>query len=388
MAEESQDGQEKTEDPTQRKLDKSAEEGQVLTSKDMFVFTGLFFGLLLMMALPLVIEQVLGTWASLLHLEKGADLDLLMLSRVLDVGVMTLTAGVVVGVPLMLVILATQYAVGGCINFAPKAMGFKGKRMNPLTGLKRMVSVKALVELGKATLKVILLFSVAVYILHGQAAEILQLPFRALGHSLATAASLFPLLLGALLLMLAIIALLDFMWQKYTHTKTLKMSVQEQKDEHKQSEGSPEVKAKIRRMQMETSAKASRQQAALEDVSSATAIITNPTHFAVALKYEVGSPEAPTILAMGRGRIAEMIIERANDAKVTIFRNQLLARALFFSGDIGTEIPEKLYQAVAVILAYIYRVDRGEEADRPEVEPPDDMKFNEHGELIEGGRHA
>ena len=120
------------------------------------------------------------------------------------------------------------------------------------------------------------------------------------------------------------------------------MSKQDQKDEHKQAEGSPEVKAKIRRMQMESALKASRQQEALDDVPSATAIITNPTHFAVALKYDVGSSQAPKILAMGRGKIAEMIIERGNDANVTVFQSPLLARALFFGGEIGNEIPEML----------------------------------------------
>ena len=163
------------------------------------------------------------------------------------------------------------------------------------------------------------------------------------------------------------------------------MSKQEQKDEHKQTDGSPEVKAKIRRMQMESSANAARQQAALEDVPHATAIITNPTHFAVALQYDVGSSNAPKILAMGRGKIAEMIIERGNESKITIFQSPLLARALFFSGDIGAEIPEMLYQAVAVVLAYIYRVDRGENLERPDVELPKDMRFDEFGRQLAMG---
>ena len=185
--------------------------------------------------------------------------------------------------------------------------------------------------------------------------------------------------------MLAVIALLDFLGQRHTHIKSLKMSKQDQKDEYKQTEGSPEVKAKIRRMQMESSANASRQQTALNDVPSATAIITNPTHFAVALKYDVGSSQAPKILAMGRGRIAEMIIERGNNADVTVFRSPLLARALFFSGEIGGEIPEMLYQAVAIVLAYIYRVDRGEDLERPDVELPDDMRFDEFGKPLVAG---
>jgi len=382
MAEEGDNSQEKTEDPSQRKIEKAAEDGKVLTSKDMFVFTGLFTALLMMYAVPSIIEPTLSYWSSLFSLEQGADLDVLISQRITEVIKMILITGAFVGLPMMVILIFTQAAVAGNLNFAPKAMAFKGNRINPLKGLARMVSLKALVELCKASLKVVLLFSVAIGILYLQAPKILQLPFRSLGEAVASAASMFPFVLGGLLLMLAVIAFLDFMWQRHTHIKELKMSKQDQKDEHKQTEGSPEVKAKIRRMQMENSANAARQQTALNDVPSATAIITNPTHFAVALKYEVGSSDAPKILAMGRGKIAEMIIERGVEANVTIFRSPLLARALFFSGEIGGEIPELLYQAVAVILAYIYRVDRGEDLERPDVELPLDMRFDEFGKPL------
>jgi flagellar biosynthetic protein FlhB len=385
MAEEGDNSQEKTEDPSQRKLEKAAEDGKVLTSKDMFVFTGLFAGLLMMFAVPTVIEPTLGRWAVFFSLEPGADLDVVITQRITLLIKTIIITGAFVGVPMMVVSVLTQAAVAGSLNFAPKAMAFKGNRINPLKGLQRMVSVKALVELSKASLKVVLLFSVAIAVLYDQAPKILQLPFRSLGEAVASAASMFPKILGALLVVLAVIALLDYMWQRHTHIKELKMSKQDQKDEFKQTDGSPEVKAKIRRMQMENSANAARQQTALNDVPSATAIITNPTHFAVALKYDVGSLEAPKILAMGRGKIAEMIIERGNDADVTIFQSPLLARALFFSGEIGREIPEMLYQAVAVVLAYIYRVDRGEDLERPDVELPEDMRFDEFGKPLMAG---
>ena len=190
--------------------------------------------------------------------------------------------------------------------------------------------------------------------------------------------------LGMLLIILAIIAMIDYFWQRHTHIQSLRMTKQEVKDEYKQTEGSPEVKAKIRRMQMETAANAGRQQAALDDVPDATAVITNPTHFAVALKYEVGSSEAPKILAMGRGNMAHQIIERANGADVTVFRSPLLARALYYTGEIGAEIAEQLYQAVAVVLAYLYRVDKGEVLAEPEVEIPESLRFTENGQPLKG----
>jgi len=110
-------------------------------------------------------------------------------------------------------------------------------------------------------------------------------------------------------------------------------------------------------------------------------VITNPTHFAVALKYNPGEIGAPTILAKGQGIIAQQIIERANDNKITVFRSPLLARALYFTGEIGQEISDKLYNAVAVALAYIYRIDQGEPVEEPEISIPDELSFDEFGNI-------
>ncbi len=388
MAEEGSDGQEKTEDPSQRKIDKSLEEGKVLKSQEVNIFTSLAAGLVLMFAVPGFVNQGLAVWGSFFHFESGADLNQMAFVNISAFLEILVTIGVVLGIPLAIVAILTQRAVSGQFNFAPKALAFKARKMNPITGLGRMFGTKSLVELGKAILKASLLVGIAAVILYSQAATILQLPFRSLAQSMASISVIYPKVLGGLLLALAVIAFIDFIYQRHTHTKSLKMSKQEQKDEHKQTEGSPEVKAKIRRMQMEKSANAARQTAALDDVASATAVITNPTHFAVALKYDVGSPDAPKILAMGRGHMAAQIIERANNAKVTIFQNPLLARALYFSGEIGKEIPERLYQAVAVVLAFIYRVDKGEDLERPEVELPEDLRFNEHGNVMSGENDA
>ena len=388
MAEEGSDSQEKTEDPSQRKIDKSLEEGKVLKSPEVNILTSLAAGFGLMFAIPGFVNHILSVWGSFFHFERGADLTDLAFANIADFLEILVLIGVLLGIPLAIVAILTQRAVSGQFNFAPKALAFKGKKMNPITGLGRMFGTKSLVELGKAVLKASLLIGIAAVILYSQAAKILQLPFRSIGQSIASISVIYPMVLGGLLLALAVIAIIDFIYQRHTHNKSLKMSKQEQKDEHKQVEGSPEVKAKIRRMQMEKSANAARQTAALDDVASATAVITNPTHFAVALKYDVGSPDAPKILAMGRGHMAAQIIERANSAKVTVFQNPLLARALYFSGEIGGEIPERLYQAVAVVLAYIYRVDKGEDLERPEVELPEDLKFNEHGNLMSGESNA
>lgn len=383
MAEESQDGQEKTEDPSQRKLEKSAEDGKVLTSKEMFVFTSMFAAFVLMFVTPLFAQKALAYWSRLFHFTRPDDLMTLAFERFYELIFSIIIAGLFVGVPMIIIVIGTQVAVGG-LNFAPKAFNFKGNRLNPLQGFKRMFGTKGLMELTKSILKVVLLFAIAAVTIYALLPSVLELPSRDLGT--ATIASLlnFPFLLGMLLIILAIIAMIDYFWQRHTHIQSLRMTKQEVKDEYKQTEGSPEVKAKIRRMQMETAANAGRQQAALDDVPDATAVITNPTHFAVALKYEVGSSEAPKILAMGRGNMAHQIIERANGADVTVFRSPLLARALYYTGEIGAEIAEQLYQAVAVVLAYLYRVDRGEVLAEPEVEIPESLHFTENGQPLKG----
>ena len=383
MAEESQDGQEKTEDPSQRKLEKSAEDGKVLTSKEMFVFTSMFAAFVLMFVTPLFAQKVLAYWSRLFHFTRPDDLMTLAFERFYELIFSIIMAGLFVGVPMIIIVIGTQVAVGG-LNFAPKALNFRGNRLNPLQGFKRMFGTKGLMELTKSILKVVLLFAIAAVTIYALLPSVLELPSRDLGT--ATIASLlnFPFLLGMLLIILAIIAMIDYFWQRHTHIQSLRMTKQEVKDEYKQTEGSPEVKAKIRRMQMETAANAGRQQAALDDVPDATAVITNPTHFAVALKYEVGSSEAPKILAMGRGNMAHQIIERANGADVTVFRSPLLARALYYTGEIGAEIAEQLYQSVAVVLAYLYRLDKGEVLAEPEVEIPESLRFTENGQPLKG----
>jgi flagellar biosynthetic protein FlhB len=383
MAEESQDGQEKTEEPTSRKLEKAAEEGQVLSSKEMFVFTGIIMMFGLVYLIPYFSQMLLSYWAMFFDWsdivnDKKSILDILYYALRFIVTIIFF-----ISIPMFLVVVLTQIAVGG-INFAPKALQFKGKKINPIEGLKRMFSQKALAELVKAILKVLLLFGLTAVVVYERLDDMIQLTERELSQAVIVMGESFPQLLFILLIGLAIIAAIDYFWQRHIFIQGLRMTKQEIKDEFKQTEGSPEVKAKIRRKQMEASANAAKQASALNDVKDATAVITNPTHFAVALKYEVGSKGAPTILALGKGAMAKAIMERAEQANITLFRSPLLARALFFTGEIGQEISDKLYTAVAVALAYIYKIDRGEFASEPEIIVPEDMQFNEYGELLEG----
>ncbi|MEK9558774.1 MAG: EscU/YscU/HrcU family type III secretion system export apparatus switch protein, partial [Alphaproteobacteria bacterium] len=284
MAEENQDGQEKTEEPTQRRLQKAAEEGRVLTSKEVMVFTTLAMGLVLFMGLIPFVGTGLDAWGSLFRIDSGFNLDTLGLAKVRYAFWLVILATLLIGAPMIVVIILTQAAVGG-LNFAAQAMNFKGNRIDPIAGLKRIFSVKGLVELGKSVLKVGLLFGIGVLVIYQQLPQLVFLSASSLGQGVSRAAQAFPYLVGGLLIALLVIAAIDYAWQKHTHTQSLRMTLKEVKDESKQTEGSPEVRAKIRRMQYQQAQESSRQREALDNVGDATTVITNPTHFAVALKY-------------------------------------------------------------------------------------------------------
>ena len=384
---ENQDGQEKTEEPSSRKLSKAKEDGKVLTSKEMFVFTSVAALLLFIYSLNFFGRDLLFEWGDLFVLTHTESLDDMLLKKPLQALFYVLKFISFVGFPMLLIVLATQFAVGG-INFAPKAAGFKANKLNPITGLKRMVSLKSLVELGKNILKVILLVASAIAVIYYLLPGVLRITDGSLKSGLEHIQNSFPILVGALLIGLLIIAVLDYFYQRHEHITSLKMTKQEVKDEYKQMEGSPEVRAKIRKLQMEKAVQAAKQEKALENIDKATAIITNPTHFAIALKYEVGQIGAPEIIAMGKGILAKRIIELGSEKNITSFRSPMLARALYFTGEIGEEISEKLYNAVAIALAYVYKLDRGEDISRPEIDVPEDLRFNEHGQSLMEKKNA
>ena len=380
MAEENQDGQEKTEEPTQRRLDKAAEEGRVLTSKEVMVFTSLAMGLVLFLALGPFMRSGLSVWGGLFVIDSGLSLDTLGLVKVRYAFWLVILVALIVGIPLMIVTLLTQIGVGG-LNFSTQALHFKGNRIDPLAGLKRIFSVKGLVELAKSILKVALLFGIGGIVIYMQLPELIQLSASSLALAIERASAAVPNLMGGLLVGLFIIAVIDFAWQRHTHTQSLRMTIKEVKDESRQTDGSPEVRAKIRRLQYQQSQESSKQRDALGNVSDATVVITNPTHFAVALKYTSGQMGAPTVLAMGRGVMAQQIIEKAESHDVRTLRIPILARALFFTSEIGGEITEGLYNAVAVILAYVFRINNDETLEMPDLTLPPELRFDEYGNL-------
>ena len=189
----------------------------------------------------------------------------------------------------------------------------------------------------------------------------------------------YPIIAIALLVVLAFIGIIDVIWQKYDFIKSLRMSHQDVKDEYKDTDGQPEVKQKIRKLQAEAANKSRKENAAIDNLGEATAIITNPTHFAVALKYEVGEASAPIVICKGKGKIAEKIIGKGKELNIGTMQSPKLARAIYFTSEIGDEIMNQLYSAVAMALAYIFKVDKGEEVEKPEIELPNELVFDEFG---------
>ena len=372
------EGQEKTEEPSQRRLEKSIEDGQILSSKETFVFTSLITGLVLILGIGAIMPRVLDTWRGYFQLVPAEDLKDQIIQNSVSALSNFLTVSLVVAVPILVVTFATQTAVGG-LHFVSKNLEFKGSRIDPIAGLKRMFSIHGLVELAKAILKVGALGAGSGVLIWQVLPKTLALVHASLDWTILQISGDLILLVSVLLAILAGVAAVDYAYSYYTHMNKLRMSIQDIKDENKESEGSPEIKARIRRIQMEASRRAAKAAAAVNDIEQATAIITNPTHFAVALRYAPGDAGAPRIIAMGRGKLAETIIEKGQHAGITVFRSPLLARAMFFTGDIGQEINDRLYSAVATVLAYIYRLERGEIVQEPDVDVPLDMMFTEDG---------
>jgi flagellar biosynthetic protein FlhB len=373
----SDSAQEKTEEPTQKRRDEARKEGRITTSTEVFVLMTLGAATLILAIGKPALARLLALWATGLDLTGTGTLDGLMIERTHTLLWWVLGAGLGIGLLMIATILLAQSAMGG-LNFAPKALGFKPDKINPLNGLKRMVSAKALVDLTKAVMKVSLLLGaggvmVLPYLPALQGAAFLS-PSAALG--LLGAAQM--RVLGGLLVGLVLIAALVLGWQLHSNAKSLRMSRQDIKDEMKESEGSPEQKGAMRRRQMEASRRASERKA-LADVPMATAILTNPTHFAVALRYDPDTGKAPVIVAMGKGPMAQEVMRRGRRAGIMTLGVPPLARALYFTGGIGREIPEQLFAAMAVILAHVWRLEQGQPEPIPEVTLPPDLTLDEFG---------
>ncbi|MBK1850165.1 MULTISPECIES: flagellar biosynthesis protein FlhB [unclassified Marinobacter] len=375
MAEENDNSQEKTEEATPRRLEKAKEDGQTARSKELATMAVLIAGagglLIFGTHLGATLEAIM---RDAFTLERSAIFDTRHMSVQLIASAKA-AAWALSPILLLLLIAAIAGSIGiGGLLFSGKAIAPKLNRMDPIKGLGRMFSARSLIELVKAIAKVGLVMALAVLILDVRTEDLLSIANEpavpAMEHVLWTLGWSFFLLSCATI----IIAIIDVPFQIFDHQKKLRMTKQEVKDEYKDSEGKPEVKGKIRQLQREMA-----QRRMMQDVPTADVVITNPTHYAVALKYDPDSMGAPMVVAKGNDQTAFKIMEIAREHKVEILRTPPLTRAVYHNSDIGDEIPDGLYMAIAQVLAYVFqlrqfRKGRGPKPGMPDLPIPSDLR--------------
>ena len=379
---ENEQSQEKTEEPTQRRLEKAREDGEVLSSKEMMVFASAATALLIIASLGFFSKNILDAWGSLFIFGHPDELFSAKAANSWRGFTIILTGSAIFGVPTIIFLILTQSIIGNGLSLNPKSFSFKPEKLNLIKGLARIFSVKGLAELIKAVAKVVLLTGVVIAFLWYSLSRILYLNVGSLDDGINTLYQILILFILSILIILCLIAIGDYIWSRHTWLQKLRMSRQDLKEEFKETEGSPEVKSRMRRLQMEASQRAMQQAQAVENVKDATVVITNPTHFAVAIKYDPDEDTVPMIIAMGKDILAKRIMEQAELHSKSIVRSPVLARALYFTGEIGAVISEKLYAAVASILAYVYQLEQGVDASLQDIDVPEELVFDEMGQQV------
>lgn len=345
-------GQERTEQPTEKRLKESRDKGEVPRSRELNTMVVMLASALGLFALGGSMGGKLTRLISMdLHLDRQQAFDKAAIFEALSVNV---TGALIMLAPFLVVMMLSVFIgplfMGGW-SFSTKAMAPKFSKLNPLKGFKRLFGVQGLVELLKALAKFLLLGSAALLLLAMLSERYITLGQAPLQQGIQGGMQLILLVFLVLALTLGLVAAIDVPYQKWTHMKKLRMTVQEVKQESKETEGNPEVRGKIRSLQQEMA-----QRRMLQEVPDADVIIVNPTHFSVALRYDELKQHAPRVVAKGVDFLALKIREIATAHDVPIFTAPPLSRALYHHTEIDQEIPGELYMAVAQILAYVYQV--------------------------------
>lgn len=343
---------EKTEPASPQRLEKAREEGDVPRSRELATCTILLAaGGGLWITGEHLVKSISGVLVSGLSLDRAQIFDPnVLFSRISADLVQVLTAFAPVAGLLLLVAVGSPLLIGGWL-ISGKALQPNFGRLNPLKGMGNMVSKNALVELGKAIAKAVLVGTVAWMVVNRQMEAMLGLSVESFEAGSAHVASLIWTSFMSIVGSLVVIAAIDVPYQMWHYANKLKMTRQEVRDEAKQSEGDPQIKAKIRAQQREMA-----RRRMMSEVPTADVVVTNPTHFAVALKYTEGKMRAPKIVAKGADEVAAKIREMAVANNVPLLEAPPLARALHKHAELGDEIPQALYTAVAEVLAYVFQL--------------------------------
>ena len=345
--------QEKTEDPTAKRLDDARKKGQIARSKELGTT-----GVLVASAASLLIFgestgiALMEVMQAQFELEREDAFDTTKMFTVFGetiYNVITPLAGIFI---VILIAAFVANSLLGGINFSWEAMAPKFNKMSPLKGFKRMFGTQAVVELLKSILKVSVVATVAVLLIKAYLNDILYLSIQDLPGNTFDAVELLAWIFLGLCCSTIVIAVVDIPYQIHSHTKQLKMTKQEVKDEYKNTEGNPEIKGRIRQAQREAS-----QRRMMQDVPEADVVVTNPTHYSVAIKYDTEKSSAPYVVAKGADLIAMHIRKIAKEKDVPIVETPMLTRSIYYTTDIKQEIPEQLFVAVAQVLAYVYQLD-------------------------------
>ncbi len=344
--------QERTERATPRRRAKAREEGKVSKSNELNAAVLLILGFTTIYLLgPTLSRQAMQIMShSLCNAPAIAASDPTFLSVFTDGMLRFFTLMIPLFVVVVIVAIGINVAQVG-FKISSKSIELKFDKLNPLQGLKRLFSTKSLAQLIKDTLKLIIIGFVAYKTIQGEFDSFFLLPDQTVAQlaiSMGLLSLKLTLKLGGIIL---VIAILDYMYQKYEFEKSIRMTHQEIKEEYKDTEGSPQIKSRVRQLQREMS-----QRRMMGEVPSADVVITNPTHIAVALKYDPDSAAAPFVLAKGERLVALKIKEIAIENDIPIYEDKPLARALFKMCDVGQSVPMQLYRAVAEVLAYVYRL--------------------------------
>ncbi len=350
---ENADGQEKSESPTDKKLADARKKGQVPRSKELGTLLIMLLSAMWFLWLgPDMINDFVKTTTGGLSFDRDHAFDM---KKASDLVFAQLKSALWMVMPFMIAMLMmavlSNILVGGWL-FSTEVMAPKLSKLNPIAGIKRMFSLKALVELLKALLKFVLMSVIAVLFIYSTLYELRLLGTVEVMVGMSNAGDLLVEAFLVMTLGLIVIAVIDAPYQLWHNAEEMKMTMQEVKDEYKQTEGSPEIKGRIRRMQREMA-----QRRMMQDVPNADVIITNPEHYAVALQYDAtGGDTAPKVVAMGIDFLAAQIRSIAVENNIQIVRSPALARALYYNSEIGEVIPRTLFTSVAQILAMVYQL--------------------------------
>jgi len=348
-----QDKSQQTEEASDKRLDDSRKKGQVPSSKE--PSTAIAFMVLSMLGITGIAALIGDSMMQMLrfYLSGKAQIEITpngMQNLLVDTGADMAMQILPIAVPITLLGIMATFMVSGPV-FTFETLQPKLEKISPLKGLKRLFSTKSLAEFVKSILKLVVLSLVCSSVVSGLFPEILRAAFLdpAAISALMQKGGLKIVTLATVIF--SVIAMTDVLYQRWEYMKSMRMSKKEQRDEHKESEGDPHLKAKIRQIQMQQA-----QNRMMADVPKADVIITNPTHISIALAYKPGSPGAPKVLAKGKGHIAAKIRELAKENRIPMRENKPLARSLFKQVRIGDEIPEELFEAIAIILAEVFRL--------------------------------